>query len=257
MADFVHQRSIVRAIWGNSDLILLIFAGSAAEFALNRAVDWLFFTNRIPQDPIGRLFSTARFAQEIAFADEATAMRTLDRITAIHQAVERERGSRIPDWAYRDVLFMLIDYSERAHHLLYRQLTRPEKRDLYDVFHRIGDRLHISELPPSYEEYRLDRQLHLERDLVYSQYTERLYEQYRHHLGCWRYELLLQVQAALVPERVRRLLKMEQMPLLREMIGLYGIFGALGLRSIVQSLLLPTDYLNEMGQFDRLKSESP
>ena len=28
--------------------ILLIFAGSAAEFALNRAVDWLFFTGNMP-----------------------------------------------------------------------------------------------------------------------------------------------------------------------------------------------------------------
>jgi uncharacterized protein (DUF2236 family) len=254
MTDFVDHRSIVRSIWGNSDLILLIFAGAAAEFALNRAVDWLFFTNRVPQDPIGRLFSTAKFAQEIVFVDEATATRTLDRITAIHQAVERERGARIPDWAYRDVLFMLIDYSERAHHLLYRPLTRPEKRDLYDVFRRIGDALHISELPDSYEEYRIDRQLHLERDLAYSQNTEHLYEEYRRHLGCWRYELLLQVQSTLVPERVRRLLKLEQIPLLREMIGLYGIFGAFGLRSIAQSLLLPIRYLDEIGQFDRLKS---
>jgi uncharacterized protein (DUF2236 family) len=256
MTDFINQHSIVRSIWGNSDLILLIFAGAAAEFALNRSVDWLFFTGRIPQDPIGRLFSTARFAQEIAFLDEATAMQTIDRITAIHQSVERERGARIPDWAYRDVLYLLIDYSERAHGLLYRPLTRPEKRDLYEVFHRIGVGLHISELPSSYEEYRIDRKLHLERDLEYSRYTARLYEQYRQNLGWWRYELLLQVQAALVPERVRRLLKIEQTPLLREMIGLYGILGAHGLRSIVQTCLLPAGYLGEIGQFDRLKSDS-
>ena len=38
MPDFVDHRSIVRTIWGNPDLVLLIFAGSAAEFALNRAV---------------------------------------------------------------------------------------------------------------------------------------------------------------------------------------------------------------------------
>ena len=38
--DFVDRRSIVRTIWGDPDLVLLIFAGSAAEFALNRAVDW-------------------------------------------------------------------------------------------------------------------------------------------------------------------------------------------------------------------------
>ncbi len=256
MTDFVNQHSIVRSIWGNSDLILLVFAGAAAEFALNRSVDWLFFTGRLPQDPIGRLFSTARFAQEIAFVDEVTAMRTLDRITAIHQSVEGDRGARIPDWAYRDVLYLLIDYSERAHRLLYRPLTSPEKHDLYDVFHRIGDGLHISELPSSYEEYRIDRKLHLERDLEYSRYTARMYEQYRLNLGWWRYEFLLQVQAVLVPERVRQLLKMEQTPLLSEIIGLYGKLGALGLKSIVQTCLLPAGYLGEIGQFDRLKSDS-
>ena len=77
MRDFIDQRSIVRTIWGNPNIILLIFAGSAAEFALNRAVDWLFFTGRIPADPIGRLFSTVRYSQEILFADEDTARRTL------------------------------------------------------------------------------------------------------------------------------------------------------------------------------------
>jgi len=41
MCNFVSRGSIVRSIWGSSDLILLIFAGSAAEFALNRAVDAL------------------------------------------------------------------------------------------------------------------------------------------------------------------------------------------------------------------------
>jgi hypothetical protein len=80
-ADFVPRRSIVRTIWGNPDLVLLIFAGSAAEFALNRAVDWLFFTGEIPRDPIGRLFSTVRYAQEIVFGNEETARRTLDEST--------------------------------------------------------------------------------------------------------------------------------------------------------------------------------
>src|SRR5215470_6940716 len=99
MANFVSKHSIVRSIWGNSDLILLVFAGAAAEFALNRAVDWLFFTGKLPQDPIGRLFSTVRYAQEIVFVDEETACRTLDRINARHASVEHERGQTIPNWA--------------------------------------------------------------------------------------------------------------------------------------------------------------
>lgn len=96
--EFVAPHSIVRTIWGDPDLILLIFAGSAAEFALNRAVDWLFFTGRLPQDPIGRLFSTVRYAQQIVFASATGGQSTLASISAIHAAVEQRRGQRIPDW---------------------------------------------------------------------------------------------------------------------------------------------------------------
>ena len=84
MRPFVAPGSIVRTIWGDADTILFVFAGSAAEFALNRAVDWLFYTGKLPADPLGRLFSTAGFAQDIAFADEATTRRSLDRIRAAH-----------------------------------------------------------------------------------------------------------------------------------------------------------------------------
>ena len=38
MTDFVTRDSIVRKIWGDADTVLLVFAGCAAEFALNRAV---------------------------------------------------------------------------------------------------------------------------------------------------------------------------------------------------------------------------
>src|SRR5205823_9158341 len=111
MDYFVAPNSIVRRIWGRADTVLFIFAGAAAEFALNKAVDWLYFTGRLPADPIGRLFSTVRYAREIVFAPKADAEKAIAKISSIHSAVEKNRGSKIPDWAYRDVLFMLIHYS--------------------------------------------------------------------------------------------------------------------------------------------------
>ena len=33
-------------------------------------------------------------------------------------AVENSRGAKIPDWAYRDVLYMLIHYSVVSYELL-------------------------------------------------------------------------------------------------------------------------------------------
>src|ERR1700733_4140384 len=124
---FVAQDSIVRKIWGKADTILFIFAGAAAEFALNKAVDWLYFTGRLPADPLGRLFSTVTYARQIIFSDETAALQSIDKITAIHKGVEENRGMQIPDWAYRDVLFLLIDYSIRSFELLDRRLTEREK----------------------------------------------------------------------------------------------------------------------------------
>ncbi|HEY6902414.1 MAG TPA: DUF2809 domain-containing protein, partial [Puia sp.] len=62
---FVPKGSIVRTIWGRADTILFIFAGASAEFALNKAVDWLYYTGRLPADPLGRLFSTVAYARRI------------------------------------------------------------------------------------------------------------------------------------------------------------------------------------------------
>jgi len=255
MSDFVQRGSIVRKIWGNPDLILLIFAGSAAEFALNRAVDWLFFTGKLPRDPIGRLFSTVRYAQEIVFVGEEEARRTLNRINAAHRAVERQRSDTIPDWAYRDVLYMLIDYSERAHALLYRPLSPSEREDLYGVFLRIGEGLSISQLPETYAEWREDRRLHLVRDLTYSWHTSMLFRQYRVHLGAWRYYLLLQVQALLVPDEVRRLLRLHSNDLMSGLVHTYGILTSLNLRSVVHTLLIPPRYWAELRQFDRIATQ--
>jgi len=255
MAEFVDRRSIVRRIWGDPDLILLIFAGSAAEFAVNRAVDWLFFTGKIPGDPIGRLFSTVRYAQEIVFVDEETAQRTLNRINASHQAVEKQRSATIPDWAYRDVLYMLVDYSERAHALLYKQLSNSERNELYSVFLRIGEGLSIPDLPATYEEWRVDRQRHMVRDLTYSRHSSLLFKSYRAHLGVWRYYLLLQVQALLVPAEVRRLLHLNPNSLISGAVQTYGLVTALNLQSIVHSVLIPPRYWAQLRQFDRVAAQ--
>jgi hypothetical protein len=223
-------------------MVLLVFAGCAAEFPLNRAVDWLFFTGKLPSDPLGRLFATAGCAQQIVFADKLTASRRLDGIRAVHDALERQRGQPIPDWAHRDVLYMLIDYSERAHELLARPLSPDEQREIYDVFYRIGIGLRIPGLPRSYTRWRADRERHLRRDLLHSDGTRALYIQYRHHLGPWRYLLLLRLQAILTPEHVRGLLRLKSAEWLRPVLRVYSVLVRGGLRSILQRMVMPSRY---------------
>lgn len=250
MADFTSRRSVVRRIWGDADMVLLIFAGSAAEFALNRAVDWLFFTGKLPADPIGRLFVTAGYSQHIVFADEVTAARTLAGIRAAHEAVERKRGEAIPDWAHRDVLYMLIDYSERAHELLAGPLTAAEQRELYGVFHRVGTGLGISALPATYRKWRTDRERHLRRDLARGDGTVALLAAYRDHLGEWRYRLLLWIQSILVPGHVRALLRLRTAPWLRPLMHVYPLLVRAGFRPLVRRLLVPSKHLDAVRRMD-------
>jgi uncharacterized protein (DUF2236 family) len=254
--DFVAPGSVVRKVWGDPELVLLIFAGSAAEFALNRAVDWLFFTGKIPNDPIGRLFSTVRYAQEIVFADEETARRTLGRINAIHGAVEQQRGRGIPGWAFRDVLYMLVDYSERAHQMLYGPLTAAEREEVYAVFRRVGEGLNIVGLPEDYGRWLGDRRAHLERDLTFSRHTALLYGQYRRHLGAWRYQTLLGVQALLVPDLVRRMLRLRRRAVFSALVGGYARVDVPGLRPLVRRMLIHPRYWGEVDKFDRRPASS-
>jgi hypothetical protein len=254
---FVDEQSIVRRIWGDPDLVLLIFAGAAAEFALNRAVDWLFFTNALPADPIGRLFSTVRYAQRILFAPVSQARATLASISAIHERVEQARQQRIPDWAHRDVLYMLIDYSRRAYELLYGRLHAAALENLYEVFRRVGTELQIPKLPATYAEWLNDRDRHLVRDLVYSEFTKRLFEQYRRQLGPVRYRILVETQALLVPQRVRALLRLDPMRLLvGSGVRVYSLAATVGLRPLAHRMLIPPQYWGEIAKLEPSDAQS-
>lgn len=250
MEYFVAKDSIVRQIWGKGDTVLFVFAGSAAEFALNKAVDWLYFTGRLPADPLGRLFSTVSYARRIVFAPKEEAEAAIDKITAIHAGVEKERGRPIPDWAYRDVLFMLIHYSTASFELLERRLTDAEKEDVYEVFYRIGSRMGIKELPASYAAWLPVREEHLKRDLKKSIYTVDLYQQYKKHLGAFRYRLLKEGQKLVVPRHVNTLLKLGKIPWLMPALWGYKIARSVRLDWFIKSLVLPKAYKTQIKDLD-------
>ena len=247
---FVKQESVVRQIWGNGDTILFIFAGAAAEFALNKAVDWLYFTGRLPADPLGRLFSTVSYARQIVFAEKASALKAIDAINAIHNGVEEKRGKKIPDWAYRDVLFMLIDYSIRAYEILEKELKISEKEEVFDVFNRVGQHMGIAGLPNSFTDWEEMRQQHLQEDLRYSKYTKDLYVQYRKHLGPVRYALLLETQNLIVPQKLHRLLNFQRRSLIQPLIPIYKLSRKVKLDKGIKALILPKEYKEEIRSLD-------
>ncbi len=254
MEYFVDQNSIVRRIWGKSDTVLFIFAGAAAEFALNKAVDWLYFTGRLPRDPIGRLFTTVSYARAIIFSEKEEALKAIRRINSIHQAVEQARGSVIPDWAYRDVLFMLIHYSIDSFELLERKLSDAEKAEVYDVFYRVGKEMSLRELPSTYESWLPVREAHMQNDLSKSEYTVDLFRQYKKHLGAVRYKILVQAQLLVVPKRVGRLLELGSFSWLRPAVPLYKFSRKLNLDRFIKNILLPSAYQSQIRQLDIIEN---
>ena len=246
MEHFVDKNSIVREIWGKSDTILLVFAGASAEFALNKAVDWLYFTGKLPKDPLGRLFTTVNYAKAIVFSEKDAALKAINNINKIHSSVEQSRGQNIPEWAYKDVLFMLIDYSIRSYELLQRPLSITEKQDVLDVFNNVGSRMGIKDLPLTYSDFEITRKIHLNQNLDNSKLTKDLYQQYRKHLGVFRYHLVLESQILLLPDSVRQMLGLRKASLLTPMISVYKLFRSIKLDWMIKEVLLPSAYKQDI-----------
>lgn len=257
MEMFVERNSIVRKIWGKSDTVLFIFAGASAEFALNKAVDWLYYTGKLPSDPLGRLFSTVTYARKIVFSPTKQANQAIDFMNNIHSKVEESRGKVIPDWAYRDVLFMLIHYSIASYELLERKLTHTEREEVYNVFYRVGLRMGLKDLPGGYNDWLSIRDEHLIEDLQKSKFTIDLFKQYKKHLGTIRFHLLIGVQKLIVPKIAKDKLFKNSFSLLKPIIKVYKISRLVRMDTALKELLLPSNYINQIREIDVQPETAP
>ena len=246
MEDFVREGSIVKSIWSKSDTVLFIFAGSSAEFALNKAVDWLYFTGKLPANPIERFLSTVSYAGLIIFSPKDQAVSAINKLRSIHSAIEHSRQSVIPDWAYRDVLFMLIYYSIASFELLDRKLTHAEKEEVFNVFYEVGNKMGLTNLPANYDDWLIARAEHLKKDIQLSTYSKDLFKQYRKHLGLFRFILLKNVQAQIVPGEVRTLLKLKKSGLFFLVILTYRFLRKVRGLLFIKFLLLPAKYRSQI-----------
>lgn len=251
MKTFVADTSIVKKIWSTTDITLFIFAGASAEFALNKEVDWLYFTGKIPGDPIGRLFSTVKYAQYIIFREEKAAISSIEKINAIHGHVESARGAKISNEGYQDVLYMLIYYSISSFELLERKLSDEEKDEVVKTFARIGQQMHIRDIPSTYAEWIAAYELQLTRNLQKSSFTEDLFKQYKKHLGVFRYFLLLNVQKLLVSKHVNKLLDLGQPRFIQLLVPFYRQIRKYSLHKQLIFMMVPPKFRQQVKAMDR------
>lgn len=251
MKTFVDENSIVRKIWSTTDITLFIFAGASAEFALNKQVDWLYFTGKLPADPIGRLFSTVKYAKYIIFKEEKEAVASIGKINAIHHHVETARGQKISNEGYQDVLYLLIYYSISAFELLERKLTGEEKDDIVQTFARIGRQMHIAELPTTYADWKKIYEHQMKRNLAKTALTEDLFKQYRKHLGAFRYFLLLEIQRMLVSKQVNQLLGLGRPRIAHLLRPIYRFVRKFKLHKQLLLIMMPPKFRGHLREMDR------
>jgi hypothetical protein len=235
------------------DTVMLIFAGSAAEFAVNKAVDWLFWTNALPSAPIKRFFETVSYAQAVLLGDARTVARKMAAINGAHRGVERSRGYAIPAWAYRDVLYMLIDYGERAHRVVYGPMSERDHQAHWVLMRELGEELHVEDLPVDYPAYQAARHRHLLENTAHTPWTDALYAAYRRDLGPIRMPLLLDLQASLVPEHVAGLLGLRRRAYMDRALRVYRhLPHAMAPR--LAPWLLPREYFGQVAALARSPS---
>lgn len=247
----MKKYKIVQEIWGEADTVLFIFAGCAAEFSINKAVDWLYFTGKLPADPLKRLFDTVKFAQRILFQDEASALKAIQQINQIHNNVELGRGEKIPQWAYRDVLYMLIDYSIRSFEVTTRNLMENEKVEVFEKFRWVGEAMNIHDLPLTISAWQNDREQHLRKNLAFSNFSQDLYKQYRKHLGVARYILLIEVQQLMVSPIAKRKLGLKPKSRLSTLVPLYQKLRHFKFFKYLQNQMMPSEYSVEIKQLNK------
>jgi hypothetical protein len=189
----------------------------------------------------------------IVFSSLNDAKKAIDTMRKIHTAVEENRGAVIPDWAYRDVLFMLIHYSIAAYELLEEKLTEAEKEEVYNVFFRVGDRMGLKDLPKTYIEWLPVREAHLVADLQRSKYTADLFIQYKKHLGTIRFKVLIEGQKLVCPNRVKELLLFSDFSLLTLVVPLYKVSRLMKMDWLLKDILLPSDYKAQINELDFYK----
>lgn len=235
-----------RRLWTDLDHILLVYVGSAAEFALVKENHWLFFTNKLPAAPLDRLISTFVWNRKVMEVPQAEAAELAATIRGFHTRVETDRSReedqpmQIPPAAFRAVGAMLIDYALLAdEYLSGAGVSEADREAYYQDQRQFFEAMDIPGLEDNYADYARSRERERAEDLQPNPYTEKLFQAYRNDLGFLRYQLLLLFMGHFLPKIIREKVQIPKRVWFTPLYALYPKFHGTPLARLVQILLLP------------------
>ncbi len=208
---------LTREIWGSLDNIMLVYVGSAADFALNPEIDWLFYTMRLPEQPQMRFIETFSYNKRVFNMPKDQVAHFLGQIRHIHTRLEQQRTEaagkehKMSNIAFKEVGDMLIAYGIRGYEYLHRcQLLPEDKEAYYQDMKKFMELMQIQDLPDTFIAWEQERHFDIENRLKVNEYTEKLYKAYKHDMGWFRYHILLSFQSWFIDPRIAKKLKLKK-----------------------------------------------
>ena len=230
---------VSRRVWSDPTCMLLVFVGSSAEFPLNPSVEWLFYTGRLPSDPLARFLETVAWLRRLIVADEQTRNRDAKKLKQMHEVLEQKRGDTIPGSSYRDVLCMNMVYSIRGAALVTgKELEVAEKDAMVRDLSSTGLQMGIEDLPWTWQQL-CDQRAERMKLWIPNQYTPKLLDSYRRALGPLNYKLLLSGFPLLIEEELLERLGTGKQFLSKPMQWSMPLLCRTGLSQWIYRILLP------------------
>jgi hypothetical protein len=245
---------MTRALWTDVDHILLVYVGSAAEFALVEENHWLFYTNKLPSAPLDRLVSTLMWNRKVMQVPEEEALALARTIRGFHDLVEKERSHeeggkpKISNQAFRAVGAMLIDYALLAEDYLSRKPLPDSDREIYyQDQRRFFEAMGITGWEPTLEAYEAARREEEDALLKPNAHTRNLFAAYRQDLGWCRYQLLICFMGHFLPESIREKLQLKRHIWFTPAYRLYPFLHGTVFARVMRWFLLPQRVRTALG----------
>lgn len=230
---------VSRRVWSDPTCMLLVFIGSSAEFPLNPSVEWLFYTGRLPSDPLARFLETVAWLRRLIVADEQTRNRDAKKLKQMHEVLEQKRGDTIPRSSYRDVLCMNMVYSIRGAALVTgKELEIAEKDAMVRDLSSTGLQMGIEDLPWTWQQL-CDQRAERMKLWIPNHYTQKLLDSYRRALGPLNYKILVSGFPLLIEEELLERLGTGKQILSMPMRWSMPLLCRTGLSQWVYRILLP------------------
>lgn len=248
-----YGSDFTRALWSDLDHILLVYVGSAAEFALVEDNHWLFYTNKLPSAPLNRLLSTFVWNRKVMMTSAQDAPVLARTIRSFHDQVEAERAReegghpRISNQGFKAVGSMLIEYALVAEAYLEQREVSPEEKEAYYQDQRgFFEAMGIEDWEENYEKFARRRQEEMPENLKRNRHTDDLFESYKRDIGGLRYWILRQFMARFVPDHVAAEIGLRKFPGFGCLYRLYPRLHGKRAGRWVQKLLLPKRVLQNI-----------